>query len=358
MAKYYTAYLPIIENGEKKYKKFYGKTKKEAEAKRDKAKWEYENGLLTLTRKTTFGRYAENYFETYVRPAYGSHANYRSYHNMFMKTFAEISGMEIGEVKKTHLQRCINGLQGYSKSYIKLMMTGIRSMFRSAVADEVIIKNPSLLLVAPNYDEKERRALTDEERNLLMKAVPKVEDGVFFAIMLSCGLRPQEVRALTWNDINLNKGTLSVTGAIKTETMTKGSTKSSAGMRTVVMPDKLIAMLSARPKTAGFVFGGVKPLQDKEVRAIWHKIHKEMDILGGAVVKDGKVITHSVKVGQDLTPYYLRHTYATALAENGVDMKTAQYLLGHSNISMTAKVYTHVTPKMIETAAEKIKNII
>ena len=59
----------------------------------------------------------------------------------------------------------------------------------------------------------------------------------------------------------------------------------------------------------------------------------------------------------DLVPYCLRHTYATMLAEAGVDLKTAQYLLGHSTITMTAKYYTHVTPVMVENAREKIERI-
>ena len=46
--------------------------------------------------------------------------------------------------------------------------------------------------------------------------------------------------------------------------------------------------------------------------------------------------------------------YASRLAEAGVDIKTAQYLLGHSDIKMTVQIYTHVTPKMLESAREKI----
>jgi site-specific recombinase XerD len=77
-----------------------------------------------------------------------------------------------------------------------------------------------------------------------------------------------------------------------------------------------------------------------------------MDIKAGAKTYRNKIIVHAIK--QDLIPYFLRHTYATQLAEKGVDIKTAQYLLGHSNIAMTANIYTHVTQKMIDQAREKI----
>ena len=63
---------------------------------------------------------------------------------------------------------------------------------------------------------------------------------------------------------------------------------------------------------------------------------------------------HSPVIGEDLKPYNLRHTYATELAEKGVPLKTAQYLLGHADIRITANIYTHITEKMIEEAREKI----
>ena len=75
-----------------------------------------------------------------------------------------------------------------------------------------------------------------------------------------------------------------------------------------------------------------------------------MDIEAGAALYRNKVIIHSPNIGQDLTPYYLRHTYATDLAERGVPLKTAQYLLGHATIAMTAQIYTHVTTAMIDDA--------
>lgn len=357
MTKYYTAYLSIMENGERKYKKYYGKTQKEADAKRDKAKWEYENGLLTLTKKTTFGRYAATYFETYVKPSYGK-KNYNGLRNLFFRVFSELMQMEIGSIRQTHLQRCINATAGHSKSYVKSTIMMLKAMFRMAVADDVIVKNPTLALVTPSYTEHERRALTEKERELLIAASAKDKYGVFFLIMLCCGLRPQEVRALTWNNIDFDRHTITVTGAIKNGTNEKGSPKSAAGYRTVPMPETLERFLDERPRSVGYIFGAAKPVSGDAIHRAWLRIHRQMDILGGAVAVNGKIITHSPEVGQDLTPYYLRHTYATSLAENGVDMKTAQYLLGHSSITMTAKVYTHVTPKMLDAAAEKLRDLI
>ena len=55
--------------------------------------------------------------------------------------------------------------------------------------------------------------------------------------------------------------------------------------------------------------------------------------------------------------HMLRHSYATSLYRAGVDLKTAQYLLGHSDIKMTAEIYTHIANEQIEEAANKIQSI-
>ncbi len=53
----------------------------------------------------------------------------------------------------------------------------------------------------------------------------------------------------------------------------------------------------------------------------------------------------------DLVPYCLRHTYCTDLQAKGVSLKMASYLMGHSDISVTANIYTHVTDEILNDAA-------
>ena len=79
---------------------------------------------------------------------------------------------------------------------------------------------------------------------------------------------------------------------------------------------------------------------------------RDMDIEAGAETYRNKIIVHALP--QDLTPYNLRHTFATEMAEKGMPMKTLQYLMGHSDIRVTANIYTHISPKMIADARDKM----
>ncbi len=56
----------------------------------------------------------------------------------------------------------------------------------------------------------------------------------------------------------------------------------------------------------------------------------------------------------DFVPYCLRHTYCTDLQKRGIDIRVAQYLMGHADIQMTANIYTHTDTDIIVNAAKKI----
>ena len=79
-----------------------------------------------------------------------------------------------------------------------------------------------------------------------------------------------------------------------------------------------------------------------------------MDICAGAKLYRNQIVES--KIDYTITPYFLRHTYCNMLCKKGVPLKTAQYLIGHASIEMTAEIYTHVTENMPESARLQINN--
>lgn len=358
VTKSFTAKMP---DGISKRIRVYGKDDAEAKAKLDRKKLEYEMGVLVVNSNTTLKHWVEEWLEIYKRPRVGD-AKFKHIKGCVQKYFtSKIGHMRLCEIKPLHIQYCLNELQGYSKEYITTVKNYINSIMEQAVIDDLIKENPvkKIKQLPEGKETYPRRPLTEQEYNAFMKAIDSHEKGLMFAASLACGLRPGEVRALRWDDIDLVNRNLSINFAVETGKNTLKAPKSKAGIRTIPMPDWFYnRLLSAiRDISTPFVFFGTKekPITKQRYERAWSSFLRKMDIYAGAKLYRNEIINHAIS--QDLTPYYLRHTYATRLVEAGVDMKTAQYLLGHSSIKVTAQIYTHVTSKMLETARDKINAV-
>ncbi len=345
-----------LPNGEKKRLRFCGKTEKEATAKRDAAAREYENGTLVLNKKTTFRRWEEEWRDVYKRPKVTS-STLDEIEGIMRRVFLPVLGeMKMGDIRLIHLQRCLNDLGGKSSSYIHKCFIYVKALFRKAWESEVVAKDPTNGLEEPvGAETEEARPLTSEEQGYLLSIARTHPHGPFFLMMMACGLRSQEVRALTWFNINIKKGTVTVSQAVQARSKKIKEPKSRAGKRTVPIPKWYIDIIATIPRTQSpYVFsnkhGG--PVSPQCYQRHWHSIMRQMDIAAGAELYRNKIIIHALE--QDITPHSLRHTYATSLAEKGVHLKAAQYLLGHSDIRTTARIYTHVTNTIIEDARLKI----
>lgn len=346
-------------NGLSKQIKIRAKTEKELQEKYIQKKWEYEMGLLVVNKNTTFAHWADEWLNTYKKNKVHE-KYYRDLTNLVHSVFtSKIGSLRMGDIRTVHLQNCINDLEGKSASYITKATLAIKSIMKKAIANDIILRDPSLNIEPPKGPKKSRRALTDIEQAIFMEAVKEHKYGPLFAISLACGLRPGEARAATPFNIDKEHQTITITQAVEAGTKQIKSPKTEAGIRTIPLPSWFIPMLNQLPDIkSSYLFpnnsGGL--ITEQNYQRAWHSFLRQMDIIGGAKTYRNQIIVHSPLIGQDLTPYHLRHTYATKLAEMGVDIKTAQYLLGHSDIKMTANIYTHVSNKMMQDAKKKLGN--
>lgn len=171
-------------------------------------------------------------------------------------------------------------------------------------------------------------------------------------IMLYAGLRRGECMALNWEDIDLDKRIIKVRKSLQffhNQSSLKPP-KTKAGIRDVPIPDILMPVLIELKKPCGVVCPSAKGVLMSETayQRAWYSYMVYLNECAGGRTASGP--RKAVWAMEQFTAHQLRHTYATMLFDAGVDVKSAQKFLGHSNIEVTLDIYTHLT-KFKEDAA-------
>ncbi|MBQ3199278.1 MAG: tyrosine-type recombinase/integrase [Firmicutes bacterium] len=350
-----------LANGQKKRIAARGKTEREALQKLAKLQAEYAAGIRTANGNTKLRLWYEQWLEIYKLPSI-TIASADNIRIAFRKYFLPLLGeMPISKIKPLHIKQAVNQFQGLSKSYAKKNFAFLKECFDAARANGLIISNPCADVKLPTVKPaEERRALTEQEQKLFLTAIKQHNYGLLFGISYACGLRPGEARALRWSDIDFKQKLVHITHAVENKTDNLKAPKTAAGIRTVTIPNWYLAELAKRPipiNRDAFIFGnGRTPINERLYKRSWHSLMRTMDILNGATLYRNQIIKSTLD--NRLSPYYLRHTYATKLAEHNIPLKEAQRLLGHTKPEMTLRFYQHCTEKMQEETKSVLRDII
>ena len=236
-------------------------------------------------------------------------------------------------VKPIQCQLALNRQAGKSKWYINQTYQMMNFIFEKAVENKLISSNPAKNIVRPAGTKSTHRALTKTEQAVFLTAAKDHIHGLLFLLMYGCGCRPSEAAAVEGRDLTLKEGRLYL--------HIRG-TKSKAADRYVPVPPEVRALLPDHPDpfTPLCTTSNGNKICERQIRRAWHSMEREMNILMGCRLYRNQLVP-PYPLADDLTPYCLRHTYCTNLRDMGIDIRTAQYLMGHSDIKMTANIYTH-----------------
>lgn len=268
-----------------------------------------------------------------------------------------IGKLYLTDVKPIDLQKILTSRTGMSFSHVSRLKVTIREIFDQARGNGYISTDPSERLKLPPTTKGTHRAITEEETRVLFEVADNTKYGAYIYLLYYCGLRPQEAIALNWRDVDFDNGLLHVSKAVENGSKTIKAPKTAAGVRDIPMPDKLIKFLKplqGAPDTPVLLTDGGIRGDNRAFNRWWKQIRREMNIRMGAKVYRNQVVDSLV--AKDLTAYCLRHTYCTNLQRAGVPLNVAKYLMGHSDIKMTADIYAHQTDDQTEYA-RKLMNI-
>ena len=285
----------------------------------------------------TLLKFCETYLKTRTDIVYITKKHYTN----AVKSLGGVAKKPVRTITYLDLQTAVSGwnLKPLTQSQYR---DKLRIIFRAAVKPYGLISASPMedITIARNRKKDERRTLTeDEQKRMTAMATPTNNVDMALNILLYTGLRKGELLALTWNDIDLKDGLIRI-GKQFTHThdghWNMVEVKSRNGYREIPLPANLLAFLRRCHTT--------RPMD----------IHRRLFPAPHSTYRDMQRLLH--KVADDLTPHCLRHTYATTLLGNGVDIQTVAALLG-DNPQTVIRTYIHYSEQMRKAAADSIQKI-
>lgn len=326
-----------------------GETEREAVEKLAVLKDQLRRGELTPGGDMTVNAWFSAWMETYKAPSgitSKSLAMYREKYDGYLRP--RIGTMKLKDVKPVHLQRILNAETGRSRSHVSHLKTVMREMFGKARKTRLILYDPSEDLILPETTVGRRRSITDQERTHILAVAETHPAGLWVLTMLYAGLRPGETIPLLWRDVDLQASEIHVYKAAESGTDAVKDPKTQAGFRDIPIHAALLPRLRAvqgNPFSPVFTSVRGKPLTSSSAKDLWRSFKRALTADMGHQPAD------------DLTPYCLRHTFCTDLQRAGVPINVAKELMGHSDISVTANVYTHKDQTTLHENVAKLSNV-
>lgn len=296
---------------------------------------------------------------------HNTEANYNFVINIIAK--ADFGKLRIDKVHLSEAKGWLIKLQKEGRGYstIHSVRGVLRPAFQMAVDDDLIRKNPfnfELASVVVN-DSVTREAITKKQEREFLSFIQADEhfsryyDGIY--ILFHTGLRISEFCGLTIGDIDFKEMRINVDHQLQRKrdmTYVVEPTKTTSGTRMIPMTKEVadcfrrILANRIKPKVEPMIDGytGFLFLDKNEMPMValhWEKYFKH--------ILDKYNSIYKVQLPK-ITPHVCRHTFCSNMAKSGMNPKTLQYIMGHSDISVTLNTYSHVG---FEDAKEELSRV-
>ena len=349
-------YLGYDSNGKQIRKWFYGETK--AELKLNIERYKEEARKLKNPSDVTFKEYSAQWKRVYKSNR--AKQTVDMYDNA-LKKCGDIDPVPIKKVTKSMCQGLINEHWIHPSAAEDLADT-LKQIFKTAIADGIILANPADGLSLPKKPQSKFYLLTEEDLDKIEKAQLRPADRLLVTILKVFGLRPAEALALQPTDFDLKNKVLHITKALELANDNRSQIKSTKteASRDIPIPDSLIAPLrdhfQANPGFLLFPKADGRPYTKSAYRRLCERIHKAVnEVVINEKLEELKKANKLTKISEaqiratnffpDFTPYCFRHRRATDLyylTQTGeISTKKAAYLMGHSEI-IFLKTYSHI----------------
>lgn len=302
--------------------------------------------------------------KTGVRP--NTEAGYQTVVNILKKE--KFGGMRIDRVKISDAKCWLIQLQQNGRSYssIHSIRGVVRPAFQMAVDDDLIRKNPfefQLATVIVN-DSVTREAITRKQERAFLEFVKndkhfsRYYEGIY--ILFKTGLRISEFVGLTLADLDMKNRTITVDHQLQRTSKMEyviEATKTTSGTRVLPVTDDVYACFER------IIANRKAPKVEPIIGGKWGFLYLDKNGMPMVALHWEKYFQHICQKYNSIykvqmpkvTPHVCRHTYCSNMAKSGMNPKTLQYLMGHSDIGVTLNTYTHIG---FDDAQKELKRVV
>lgn len=339
--------------------------KTEREAKIAEAKLQTEiqaKGFLNnenITYKQMYELWLEQYKPTVRESSLVKVTNLFKY--AILKHF---ENMPIKEITTPYCQKTINTWAKEYKDY-KAIRSYASNVLDYALRLKMLSENPFTLTRIPkkrdiNNDDWLMYYTKDELKDFLNLVEDNPLHHALFRTLAFTGVRRGELVALTWNDIDFNKGTISVNKTVSIGVNSKLSIqppKTKKSNRILSIDDRTLAILKEWRKEQRIISLKFGHNTSNKTQPVFTDLETNKRIRVDYLNKLHSRICQRNNF-KKIKIHGFRHTHCSLLFEAGLSIQEVQDRLGHSDIQTTMNVYAHVTENQRDKAAEKFANYI
>ncbi len=327
-----------------KRKAIYAKTRQETSEKLNKALADRDGGLVFDAENLTVSEYLDRWLRDSVQGSVRA-STYKSYGQQVKRYLKPSLGwMKLRKLSPMHVQGMYREMQdrGLSARTVQYADAVLHRALKQARRWGMVGRNVTEDVDPPQVKREEIRPLNRDQTRALLKAAEGNRLEALYIVAVHTGMRPGEIRALKWNDVDLDSGTLQLNRALSDGEF--NAPKTSRSRRRIKLTAGSVKALRAHRK---------RQLEERMQRAgLWQDYGLVFPSTVGTpmnhrnLARSFKALLESASLPQAVRLYDLRHTCATLLLCRNVHPKYVQELLGHASIAQTLDTYSHVLPGM------------